>query len=119
MHKALAVTLLLSSQILQAQGPGQRPAGYISNETERRLAQESFENWAAKPDSERQAAARREAQLKLREFFAKADRFVSLWKKLSQDMNDHQTFNVKLAKEVSKAFHDMEKSEGWPSGRSK
>lgn len=115
MLKVLAVTLFLSSQILLAQAPGsKRDTDYAAAEDERRLQQESFERWATQPEAQRQAAARREADQKRSEFYAKAQRFVTLWKKLAADMGDRNTFNVKLAKQVSKAFHDMEKSEGWP-----
>jgi hypothetical protein len=120
MQMVSAVILLLSSQILWAQSPGvQHDPNYSATEAERRFAQESFEKWATEPAVARQAAARREAEAKLREFYAKAQRFVALWKKFTDGMNDQKTFNVKLAKEVSKAFHDLEKSDGWPAGRSK
>ncbi len=120
MRKVLAVTLLISSQILSAQGQiGPRQANPINDEAQRRIEQQAFEDWATQDQAARQAAARRQAEEKLREFYAKADHFVSLWKKLTQDMNEQKIFNVKLAKEVSKAFHDLEKSEGWPAGRSK
>lgn len=120
MRTVLAITLLISSHILGAQGPGiQRQARYTSNEEDRRLAQQSFEDWATRPESERQAEARRETQEKFREFYAKAQNFVDLWRKFTLEMEDRKTFNVKLAKQVSKAFHDMEKSDGWPAGRSK
>jgi len=120
MQKVLAATLLISSQILWAQGPGiQRQLDYSTNDAQRRLQQQSFEQWATQPDAARQAAARRETEQKFREFYAKAEHFVTLWKKLTEDMQGQKTFNVKLAKQVSKAFHDLEKSDGWPAGRSK
>ena len=120
MQKVLAVTLLISSQILWAQGPGiQRQVRSSENDADRRLAEQSFEQWATQPEAARQAAARRETEFKFREFCDKAQRFVTLWKKLTEDMEHQNTFNVKLAKQVSKAFHDMEKSDGWPAGRSK
>jgi hypothetical protein len=119
MHQVLAVTFLISSQILWAQGGTQRQTPYTQNDADRRLAQQTFEQWASKPESERQAAARRETQEKLREFYEKAQNFVTLWRKFTLEMEGQKTFNVKLAKQVSKAFHDMEKSDGWPAGRSK
>jgi hypothetical protein len=120
MRKVLAVTLFISSQILSAQAKiGPRQTSPLNDESERRVEQQAFEDWATQPQAARQAAARRQAEEKLREFYTKANRFVSLWKKLSQDMNDQKISNVKLAKQVSKAFHDLEKSDGWPAGRGK
>jgi hypothetical protein len=116
MRKVLAVTLFFSSQILWAQAlASQRQHNYTTTEGEQRLQQHSFEEWATQPEAARQAAARSVADAKLLEFCSKARRFVELWKKLSDDLNDRKTFNVKLAKQVSKAFHDLEKSEGWPA----
>ncbi len=120
MQKVLAVTLFISSQILWAQHPGaRRPLEYATNDSERRMTQQSFENWATKPEAERQAAQRREAEQKFHEFYTKAERFVNLWRKLTTEMHDQKTFNMKLAKQVSKAFHDLEKSDGWPAERTK
>jgi hypothetical protein len=34
-------------------------------------------------------------------------------------LNEKKTFNAKLAKQVAKAFHDLEKSDGWPVGPQK
>ncbi len=120
MRKVLAVTLLISSQILPAQPQiGPRQTSPLNDESQRRIEQQAFEEWATQPEARRQAAARRQTEEKLREFYAKAQRFVSLWKKLTQDMSRENTFNVKLAKQVSKAFHDLEQSDGWPAGHSK
>jgi hypothetical protein len=120
MRKILAVTIFLSCQILSAQGQNAPHAlNYPAIDAERRLQQDSFEKWATQPEPERQAAERRETDEKFREFYSKAQHFVTLWKELTVAMNDQKTFNVKLAKQVSKAFHDLEKSEGWPAGRSK
>jgi hypothetical protein len=120
MRKVLAVTLFISSQILSAQGQiGPRQTSPLNEESQRRIEQQAFEDWATQPQAARQAAARRQTEEKLREFYDKAQRFVGLWKKLTADLNDQKTFNVKLAKQVSQAFHDLEKSDGWPAGRGK
>src|SRR5262249_19769113 len=59
-------------------------------------------------------ARRREAQYREQEFVEKTSRFVSLWETFAREYNDKKVFNVKVAKEISKAFHDLENSEGWP-----
>lgn len=60
------------------------------------------------------ADAKREAAFEQQQFYSKANRFVALWATFAEQLNEKQTFNAKLAKKVSKAFHDLEKSEGWP-----
>jgi hypothetical protein len=120
MRKILAVSLFLTSPILWAQSRGSsRDPNYAAIDSERRLQQQSFEQWARQPESERQDAAHRVADEKFREFYSKAQRFVVLWQQFSKSLSDRKTFDAKLAKQVSKAFHDLEKSDGWPAGRSK
>ena len=65
-------------------------------------------------ESVRRAAAARQEQFARLQFMAKANHFVELWGHLVSRLNDEQTFDEKLAKKVSKAFHDLEKSDGWP-----
>jgi hypothetical protein len=61
-----------------------------------------------------QIAARRQAQYKERQFWQKANKVADLWTAFVREYNQKGTFNVKKAREVSKAFHDLEKTEGWP-----
>lgn len=51
---------------------------------------------------------------KERLFLSKIEKFIASWSALAHEYNEKGTFNVKKAKEVSKAFHDLEKTEGWP-----
>jgi hypothetical protein len=64
--------------------------------------------------SQQEASQRREAEYQNRLFYGKAKHFVDLWTKLTRQMNQNNTFDVKLAQKVSAAFHDLEKSNGWP-----
>lgn len=48
-------------------------------------------------------------------FWQKANRFVALWEDFAARVNEHQTVDAKLAKKLSKAFHDLETSDGWPA----
>jgi hypothetical protein len=66
---------------------------------------------------EKEIAERRYAQYLERQFVAKMNRFILLWKALAEDYNVKSAFNVKLAREVAKAFHDLENGEGWPKTR--
>jgi len=66
------------------------------------------------PDGDGRIAARRQAQYKERQFWAKANKVADLWTAFVREFNEKGTFNVKKAREVSKAFHELEKTEGWP-----
>jgi len=99
-----------SIRLLPAQSGSPQLASERSlEERERRLMAQGDDS----PQATREAAARREADYQQRVFYTKAKKFVDLWRHFTMEMNDRQTFNVKLAKEVSKAFHDLEKSDGW------
>ena len=64
--------------------------------------------------AKQQLAQHNSAQQKAHQFWMKTEKFISSWTALAREYNDKGTFNVKKAKQVSKAFHDLEKSEGWP-----
>jgi len=57
---------------------------------------------------------RREAEQQEREMLQKANKFVELWRSFVQELNDRGTFNVKIAKELSKSFRELEKIGAWP-----
>ena len=66
---------------------------------------------------EKEIAERRSAQYLEQQFVAKMNRFIVLWKALADEYNTKSVFNIKLAGEVAKAFHDLENGEGWPKTR--
>ena len=66
---------------------------------------------------EKEIAERRYAQYLEQQFVSKMNRFIALWKALAEDYNTRSAFNIKLAREVTKAFHDLENGEGWPKAR--
>ncbi len=45
------------------------------------------------------------------------NKFVVLWKAFAEEYNTKSAFNLKLAAELAKAFHDLENGEGWPKTR--
>ena len=96
-----------------AQSPHPNPS---SQDAIQRLYWESLSNaaWLNQTFAQTEIAKRVEAQGKEREFLLKADKFVQAWSVLTREYKEKGGFNVKEAKEVSKAFHDLEKSEGWP-----
>lgn len=115
MRKVAAVSILAFSQILSAQAPRQTPDP-ADTILDRRIQQEAFEKWALDPDGkQKKAQAARESHAM--EFYSKARQFVDLWQTFAAELNEKKTFNAKLAKRISRAFHDLEKSDGWPVGR--
>ena len=81
-------------------------------------AEQAYQRLLSAPDiptePERQLAQHKAAQQKERKFWMKTQKFIESWTALAREYNDKGTFNVKKAQQVSKAFHDLEKSEGWP-----
>jgi hypothetical protein len=117
MQKLFAVTVLVFSQLLSAQAPPTQPLP-ADSVLERRLQEQAFERWARDSGDDKKKADNAQ-ELAAREFYIKAKQFVDLWTAFAAELNDKKTFNAKLAKKVAKAFHDLEKSDGWPVGRSK
>jgi hypothetical protein len=119
MRKTVAVSILLSS-VLWAQAPGgPRQSVPIDSMSERQLQQDAFESWALDSDADRKKIDAARESVAAQEFYAKAKQFVDLWEMFAAELNHKKTFNAKLAKQISKAFHDLEKSDGWPVGSHK
>jgi hypothetical protein len=60
------------------------------------------------------AAEQADVEYERRLFYDRAKHFVDLWTKMTKQMNDRNVVDVKLARKVSNAFHDLEKSDAWP-----
>jgi len=88
------------------------------SDVDRRIKQEAFEEWALSPNDAKKGGTAKESQA-IEEFYLKARHFVDLWRAFAAELNEKKTVNIKLAKQISKAFHEMEKSDGWPAGRAK
>ncbi len=80
-----------------------------------RLYWESLSNAAvcSQETTQTEMARQMEARHREMQFWLKANRFVQEWTLLAREYSDRGAFNVKQAKEVSKAFRDLENSEGW------
>ena len=96
------------SQAQQPLGSDQASVAFREMEIFSRTVQE------ARADAARHTTERRAEQLARAEFWAKANKFVSLWTDFASRLNDNQTVDVKLARKLSKAFHELETSNGWP-----
>jgi len=61
-----------------------------------------------------EVAKRREAQYRESQFVNKVDKFVGTWSRFARLYNERKAFDIKTAKELSKAFHELERSGDWP-----
>jgi len=119
MRNVLVVSILLFSPAVWGQLPGKPPElNPDAAANARRLEADVFEKWATDSAGPKKRAAQKQA-LESEEFYSKARRFVDRWQAFAKELNGNKTFNAKLAKEVSKAFHEMEKTDGWAAGREK
>jgi len=73
----------------------------------RELLNQSAERVAA-------AARRQDEQDGQRQFVQDAEQFINLWNQFANEYNQKKAFNIKLAKELSKAFRRLEKTTTWP-----
>jgi hypothetical protein len=114
MPKVFVISVLFSLQIVWAQQSSERGRTVSDTQLQRQVGQEAFERWALDPDGpKKKAQARRQAEA-MDEFNSRATHFVELWRAFASELKYKKTFNAKLAKQISKAFHDLEKSDGWP-----
>ena len=60
-----------------------------------------------------ETAQRREASLRQWRFTNLMQRFLARWNDLAREYNSRGAVDPKKFKAASKAFHDLEKSEGW------
>ena len=111
MKTLVLLACLFSANLLQAQQPvGSDQASVAFREME--IFNLTVQG--ARADAARHTTERRAEQLARAEFWAKANKFVSLWTDFASRLNDNQTVDVKLARKLSKAFHELETSNGWP-----
>jgi hypothetical protein len=73
-----------------------------------------LEDWhSGNSKQEDETVKRREAQVHEWQFLHLAQRFIDRWKDLAEDYKERGAVNPKKFKAVSKAFRDLEKSDGW------
>jgi hypothetical protein len=65
-------------------------------------------------EAKAQASQNADLEYERRLFRDRAKHFVDLWTKMTQQMNEQNVVDVKLARKLSSAFHDLEKSSAWP-----
>jgi hypothetical protein len=67
----------------------------------------------AQDKTQMELAKRREAQFREWQFTSLIQEFVERWKDMAEEYNTRGAVNPKKLKAVSKAFRDLEKSDGW------
>lgn len=58
---------------------------------------------------------REQAEWTQSDFVRQANSFAILWAQFAAQSNADHTIDIKLAKKLSKAFHNLETSRGWPA----
>ncbi len=64
--------------------------------------------------AEQTMEARLQAQLSERQLRDRMNRIAEVWRGFVEEYNTRRTFNIRKAKELSKAFHELESNEPWP-----
>jgi hypothetical protein len=101
--------------LLRAQAPAQDEARDTPRSAPMSRTEQELLYWdlIARREAEQKLAERREAEYREHQFVEKVNRFAAVWNKLVGEYNRQRTFNVKTAKELSKAFRDLQGT-GWP-----
>ncbi len=110
MRALLPCGIMLISMIGTSQSP--LPSQAHSSIFSQSAEMEILIDQAAKEPMEALQQAKQAERTKRAEFARKANRFVELWEKLANEMQNGKA-DAKLMHRVSAAFHDLEKSDGW------
>jgi hypothetical protein len=112
--RKIVLFVLLSGTPLCSQG---NPFGQSEMERRQWLDHYLLQRWEDRQDAqtrvEEQAAQRREAWLRQWQFTNLMQRFLARWNDLAREYNSRGAVDPKKFKATSKAFHELEKSEGW------
>jgi len=110
--KNFATSLVILGSILQQPAAAQDPWSRSARSGSADLAQRDLlltqSQQGPSENEQRQRARLLESQ-----FLEKVKRFAEAWNGFVNEYKNKRAFDVKKAKDVSKAFHDLEKSEGW------
>lgn len=114
MKKFAVSTVLILSAWTSA--PAQDPAWNrnLSNQWVEALTREFMLRQYEGFTQDGQEQARRAAQYSEQQFIRKANNFTRIWGAFIRDYNEKKAVNIRITREASKAFHDLERSDGWP-----
>ena len=110
----MCIALIAVAAATAQNSPQPAPGAWTREDTERlerQIRQWQMENEDSVLRS--QILERQAAEQRRREFVQKANRVVALWKKVMDRYSETGVFNVKDARELSRAFRALEAT-GWP-----
>ncbi len=107
----LVLFVLIDSARSQDRGRLFNPSVTVESMSRDFLMQE-FE--VGKTEAQYAAAERRDAKLRERQFMEKVRQFITKWDQFASEYNHKGAFNIKAARDMSKAFHELEHTDGWP-----
>jgi len=115
--KNFAQTFFILAGLLQSAALwGQPPDGVTNHRVSlNSLERELFLRQAQSQQTQHEIEERLHAQVLEAQFTERVHRFVQAWSGFIGEYNRKRAFDVKKAKEVSKAFRELEKCEGWLS----
>jgi hypothetical protein len=109
--KNFATSLFILGSVLQpsaaAQDPWSKAPRRGADQAQREMLLDQSQPDPSDSD-DRQHARYLESQ-----FLEKAKRFAEAWNGFVNEYKNKRAFDIKKAKDVSKAFHELEKSGGW------
>jgi hypothetical protein len=106
----LALTIGLNAPARSQNSRGERLWTPSVDNAMREFLLQSFDE----PAEAGQAAQRRDAKFREHQFLEKIHQFITRWDRFAKEYNSEGVFNIKSAREMSRAFHELERSEGWP-----
>ncbi len=115
MKKILPLFLICTvlSSLTSAQSPFAPERGTRAVESmEREFVLEDLKNGRAQAELAIEEKAR--AQMLENQFVRKMNRIAELWRGIVEEYNAKRAFNIRTARELSKAFRELEHSEVWP-----
>lgn len=111
----LCLALICAADVASAQSKTVLAAGDNSIQMNSALRELYFRSMTdGSADAKQQAVQKADMEYERRVFYDRAKHFVDLWTKMTRQMNQQDVIDVKLARKVSDAFHDLEKSDAWP-----
>lgn len=114
-HALLLGIGLTGSTLAQAPVPNRAPDGESTGSFEcftRELFLRGFETHQAQIEAE--VAKPHDAEYRERHLIDKMNKIAGAWDQFVSLYNDRRVFDMKAAKELSKAFHELETSGYWP-----
>jgi hypothetical protein len=115
LYLVLNLVLVDSVRSQDARGSQLFNPGVTAETISRDFLMQQLEDGSA--EAKAAAAERRDASFRKRQFMEKVSHFVAKWEQFANEYNHKGAFNIKSARDISKAFHELEHTEGWPKAK--